>query len=66
MMVECYSYTERTVDKNGNRRKWVCCPYCGKHAFYVWDNTMIDNLPFRCKGSNCKKEFTIYVQGQSR
>lgn len=61
--VSCYAYVERDnrIDLHGNRRKWVCCPYCGKKAFYVWETTRINNMPFQCKGSNCKKDFIIDV-----
>lgn len=61
IMRVCYAYTEQARDKHGERKKWVCCPYCGNHAFYVWEETKIDNLPFKCKKSNCKKEFVIVV-----
>ena len=59
----CYAYTERDnrIDLHGNRRKWVCCPYCGNRTFYVWEQTRIDHLPFKCKKSSCKKEFMINV-----
>lgn len=48
---------DNRIELNGERRKWVCCPYCDNHAFYIWNSTRIDNLPFMCK--KCKKEFLI-------
>lgn len=38
---------------------YVICPFCKKKLFKVWSDTRISNLPYKCKGSNCKKEFVI-------
>lgn len=38
---------------------WVCCPYCGKKNFRIWDTTKISCMPYKCKGSNCKMEFEV-------
>lgn len=40
---------------------WVCCPHCGKRNFIVCETTKIEDLPWRCKGSGCRKEFEVNV-----
>ena len=50
-------------DKQG--LKWVSCPYCGKKQFLVNDGTKIINLPWKCKGSNCKQEMIVNVWWQN-
>lgn len=41
--------------------RWVICPFCGKKAIKVLPDTQIHNMPWKCRGSNCKKEFIINV-----
>lgn len=41
--------------------KWVVCPYCRKKAVKVLEDTRIYHMPFRCHGSNCKKDFIVNV-----
>ena len=40
---------------------WECCPHCGKRNFMITDETKIHKLPWKCKGSNCRKEFEVNV-----
>lgn len=40
---------------------WVCCPYCGKRNFSITEKTRIHKLPWKCKGSSCKKEFEVNI-----
>lgn len=40
---------------------WVHCPYCSKKNFSITDETVIHKLPWKCKGSNCKREFEVNV-----
>ena len=40
---------------------WVHCCYCGKKQFCITDETKIHKLPWKCKGSNCRKEFEVNV-----
>ena len=40
---------------------WVCCPHCSKKSFMITDETRIHKLPWKCKGSNCRKEFEVNV-----
>ena len=40
---------------------WECCPHCGKRNFMITDETRIYKLPWKCKGSNCRKEFEVNV-----
>lgn len=42
-------------------QKWVVCPYCRKKAVKVLEDTRIYHMPFRCHGSNCKKDFIVNV-----
>lgn len=51
------AYVER--DKKG---KWfVHCPWCGKKAFPIDEETRIKRFTFKCKGSNCKHTFEVNV-----
>lgn len=47
--------------RNINGQMWICCPFCQKKALLINPNTKIQNLPMKCKGSNCKKEFEVNV-----
>ena len=40
---------------------WVCCPHCGKRNFSITEETRILKLPWKCKASNCRKEFEVNV-----
>lgn len=42
-------------------RRWVTCPYCGKKQFIIGIGTKIENLLWKCKGSNCKCNFKINI-----
>lgn len=42
--------------------KWVSCPYCKKKAFMIFDDTKIHRMPFKCRGSNCKREFIVNIE----
>ena len=50
------AYTQKDF-KTG--RIWVNCPYCGSRNFFVNENTRIENMPWKCKGSKCKREFEV-------
>lgn len=41
---------------------FVCCPYCGKRNFPVNHGARIFNLVFKCRGSNCKREFLVNIK----
>lgn len=38
---------------------WVVCPYCLKKQIKVLPDTKIHKMPYKCRGSNCKKEFIV-------
>lgn len=40
---------------------WVHCCHCGKKQFSITEETKIHKLPWKCKGSSCKKEFEVNV-----
>lgn len=40
---------------------WVRCPYCAKKQFPITPGAKIQGQKFKCKGSNCKKEFEVHV-----
>lgn len=40
---------------------YVCCPHCSKKNFMITEETRIHKLPWKCKGSSCKKEFEVNV-----
>lgn len=46
---------------NKTGKNWIHCPFCGKKHFPIEDDTVINNLKQKCKGSNCKKEFIVNV-----
>ena len=41
---------------------WVHCPFCSKKNFVITEETKIHKLPWKCKGSSCKKEFEVNVE----
>lgn len=41
--------------------QWIVCPFCYKKVLKVLPNTKIQNLPYKCSGSKCKKEFKINI-----
>lgn len=42
--------------------EWVVCPFCRKKAIKILPDTKIHNMPYKCKGSKCKKEFLVNVE----
>lgn len=38
---------------------WVSCPYCGKKAFAITPGAVIQGQIFKCRGSNCKREYEV-------
>ena len=40
---------------------WICCPYCSKKQFPLTPGAHITGQKFKCKGSNCRKEFEVNV-----
>lgn len=57
---DCIRINELTVRKD-NGDTWIVCPYCGKKALKILPATKIHRMPYKCKGSNCKKEFMVNV-----
>lgn len=51
-------YVQRDY-KTGNL--YVCCPRCSKKNFMITEETKIHKLPWRCKGSGCRKEFEVNI-----
>lgn len=39
--------------------RWICCPFCGKKQFPLTDGAIIKGQMFRCKGSNCKRDYEV-------
>lgn len=52
------AYIERDYKKGID---WVCCPYCCKKNFPLTPGAHITGQKWKCKGSNCKKEFEVNV-----
>lgn len=42
--------------------QWVVCPFCGKKAIKILPDTKIHKMPYKCKGSKCRKEFLVNVE----
>ena len=47
------------VDKDKQGRLWVACPWCATRNFLIRPTTQIKDLPYKCKGSKCKREFEV-------
>lgn len=45
--------------KTIHNRPWYCCPHCGKALFPVRGDTLVRNLPFRCKA--CKHDLEVNI-----
>lgn len=43
--------------------RWIVCPFCQKKAIKILPDTKIHNMPYKCRGSNCRKEFIVNVGG---
>lgn len=61
-----YMNPPQEPDKNTGKvfhdgKMWVTCRYCGKRQFPIEHDTKIVKLPWKCKGSNCKKELEVNV-----
>lgn len=41
---------------------WICCPYCFKKLIKILPGTKIHKMPYKCKGSKCKKEFIVNLE----
>ena len=41
---------------------WLICPYCKKKALKIMPDTQIHNMPFKCRGTNCRREFMAEVE----
>lgn len=39
---------------------WFHCPHCGKALFPVRADTIIHNMPFRCKA--CRKDMEVNIE----
>ena len=42
-------------------KDYVMCPYCAKKQFPLTPGAHITGQKFKCKGSNCRKEFEVNV-----
>lgn len=51
------------ISYDKNNAPWVTCPWCGKRQFPLSKGAVIKGQVFRCKGSNCKREFLVNVEG---
>lgn len=51
----------KAMVRKDNGNTWIVCPYCGKKALKILSTTKIYRMPYKCKGSNCKKEFMVNV-----
>ena len=41
--------------------QWAVCPWCGKKAVKILPETRIYKMPYKCKNSKCRREFTVHV-----
>lgn len=45
-----------------NNIPFVACPHCGKKQFPIGKETVIRNMTWKCKASDCKKDMIINVR----
>ena len=50
---------QANIDRDNQGRLWVSCPWCGNRNFLIRPTTRIENMPWKCKGSKCKREFEV-------
>lgn len=50
------------ISYDKNNVTWVRCPWCGKRQFPLTQGAVIKGQIFKCKGSNCKREFLVNVE----
>lgn len=48
-------------DKNNN--PFVTCPHCGKRQFPIEKDTVIRNMSWKCKASDCRKKMVVNIGG---
>ena len=41
--------------------RWAVCPWCGKKAVKILPETRIFKMPYKCKNSKCRRDFTVHV-----
>lgn len=41
--------------------RWAVCPWCGKKAVKILLETQIFKMPYKCKNSKCRRDFTVHV-----
>lgn len=52
-----------TVKTFTDSSRWVVCPWCGKKVVKILPETRIFKMPYKCKNSKCRREFTVHVWG---
>lgn len=57
------TYIESYITYDKDSIPWASCPFCGKRQFPISKEAIIKNQVFKCKGSNCKREFMVNVEG---
>lgn len=50
------------ISYDKNNAPWVICPWCCKRAFPLTKGAIIKGQMFKCKGSNCKREFVVNIE----
>jgi len=57
-------FMNKPIEQDGNAYKqhdykqnidYIHCCYCGKKLFPIANDTVIRNLKYKCRGSNCKR-----------
>lgn len=51
------------ISYDKNNVPWVTCCFCGKRQFPLSKGAVIKGQVFKCKGSNCKREFLVNLEG---
>lgn len=41
--------------------RWAVCPWCGKKVVKILPETQIFKMPYKCKNSKCRRDFTVHV-----
>lgn len=50
-----------TIEKDKVGTIWAVCPYCGKKAIPLHQESRLYKVPWKCRNTRCKKDFYIFV-----
>lgn len=66
MITNSENIKQAEIKRYPDGSRWANCPWCGKRALKLQPSTVITDYLHKCHGSNCHKEFSVYVKGISK